>query len=315
MILIITNLTDPRFNLATEEYLLKESNKDFFLLNINEPSVIIGKHQNALAEVNLRFITENNIKIIRRISGGGTVFHDEGNLNFSFITNGKEGHLIDFKKYTSPIIEILGKLRIEAKLEGKNDLRVNGLKISGNAEHVYKNRILHHGTILVSANMQKLSSSLHISENKYFDNAVKSIRSKITNLCSLTKPNLSIEVLKSEIIKYFLETQQGKLYELSSSEIERIKSLVQNKYSSWEWNFGYSPKYKFENSFSLKGSEIKISLEVENGIIMNSQIDSYSDFDRQIINRRHNYDEIKQVLSNQPQFKDEDASEIAWSFF
>ena len=143
--------TDPYFNLAVDEYLLKNRKEDFLILGINDTSVIIGKHQVAHRESATKFVTQNNIPVIRRISGGGTVYHDNGNLNFSFILKSEQGKQVDFRKYTLPVISFLASLGVDAKFEGKNDLKVNGLKISGNAEHVYHDRVLHHGTLLFNS--------------------------------------------------------------------------------------------------------------------------------------------------------------------
>lgn len=140
--------TDPFFNISADEYLLKHSKEEFLVLSINSSSVIIGKHQSPHIETDTEFISENNIPVIRRISGGGTVFHDPGNLNFSFILNSTPAHQVDFRKYTEPVIRFLATIGVEAMFAGKNDLRVNDLKISGNAEHVYRERVLHHGTLL-----------------------------------------------------------------------------------------------------------------------------------------------------------------------
>ena len=200
MLLINNSSTDPYFNIALEEYLLKHTSEDIFMLYTDSPSVIVGKHQNTLAEVNIRYAIEHNIHVVRRISGGGTVYHDPGNLNFCFIVNGKEGHLVDFKKFTNPIIEVFNKLGLQVNLEGKNDLRIDGLKISGNAEHVFKNRVLHHGTLLVSTDLQHLSFILKVEVGKYTDNAVKSIRSKVSNINSFLKIPITVDELKSQIV-------------------------------------------------------------------------------------------------------------------
>ncbi|HRC66441.1 MAG TPA: lipoate--protein ligase family protein, partial [Bacteroidales bacterium] len=140
--------TNPYFNLASEEYLLKNYEEDVFMLWRNEPSIIIGKHQNALAEINIEYVKENHIKVVRRITGGGAVFHDLGNLNFTFISNSPNSKpVMNFKKYTQPIVDVLVNLGVDARFEGRNDIVIDGKKISGNAECVYKNRFLHHGTI------------------------------------------------------------------------------------------------------------------------------------------------------------------------
>ena len=182
MLIINRPQTDPYFNIAAEEYLLKQMDEDCFMVWQNEPSIIVGKHQNTLAEINYSFAKENNIPVVRRITGGGTVFHDLGNLNFTFISSGEKGKLVNFKKFTQPIIEVLNQMGIPARFEGKNDLRVNGLKISGNAEHVYKNKVLHHGTLLFSTDLNFLKKAIKSVPERFQDKAVQSVRSKVANI-------------------------------------------------------------------------------------------------------------------------------------
>jgi lipoate-protein ligase A len=174
--------TDPYFNLATEEFVLKNWDEDSFMLWRNAPSIIVGKHQNTLAEINVEYVKHNNIPVVRRLSGGGAVFHDLGNLNFTFIQNGKAERLIDFRKYTEPILEVLEKMGVAAKFEGRNDLTIGGRKFSGNAEHIWKTKILHHGTLLFSSHMSDLTQALNVDPLKFQDKAVKSVHSRVTNI-------------------------------------------------------------------------------------------------------------------------------------
>ena len=173
---------DPFLNLAIEEILLKNDSRDFFLLYINNPSVVIGKHQTAHREADTKFTFENNIPVIRRISGGGTVYHDQGNLNFSFITRSESGKQVDFRRYTAPVINFLRSMNIDARFEGKNDIRVDGLKISGNAEHVHRERVLHHGTLLFDASLNELGNSIRKDTSCYSSRSVNSNPSEVTNL-------------------------------------------------------------------------------------------------------------------------------------
>ncbi len=292
MIFIQNTNTNPYFNIATEEYLLKEYNEDIFMLYIDEPSIIVGKHQNAMAEINYRYVIENNIAVIRRISGGGTVFHDLGNLNFCFIANGKEGHLVDFRRFTKPIMEVIQSLGIDVKFEGKNDLRINGFKISGNAEHVYKNRVLHHGTLLINSDLNKLSEGLKIIPGKYTDNAVKSIRSKVANLNDFLSKPIPIDAFAQHLIKKL----NCPLVKLTTNDIELIEKLSANKYKPWDWNFGYSPKFQFRNEFNINDENIQIKLDIENGIIYKCSISKNEVLAEKLIGTKHEYNSVSHVL-------------------
>ena len=182
MLCIKDSHTDPYFNIAADEYALKYLEDDCFMLWRNEPSIIVGKHQNTLAEINVDYVMKNNIKVVRRISGGGAVFHDLGNLNFTFVKNAGEDAQGDFRKFTQPILDVLQSMGINAKFEGRNDLTIDGKKFSGNAESIWKNRVLHHGTLLFSAVMTDLSAALKVNPLKFQDKAVKSVRSRVTNI-------------------------------------------------------------------------------------------------------------------------------------
>ena len=269
--------TDPWFNLAAEEYVLKNFPKDVFMLWRNHNAIIVGKHQNTLAEINFDYVKEKGIKVVRRMSGGGAVFHDLGNLNFTFIMNGEEGHLVDFRKFTRPILDILLKLDIDAKFEGRNDLTINGLKFSGNAEHVYKQRVLHHGTLLFSSMMSDLSNALKVSPLKYKDKAVKSVRSRVTNISEHLKQKLDVLQFRDLIMDHIMEIYPDcELYEYSPEDLRQINTLVKEKYSLWEWNYGYSPSYDLEKMIRTGGGFIEFHLNVEHGIIKDIKI--YGDF-------------------------------------
>jgi len=314
MLLLASNNTDPFFNIATEEYLLKESDEEIFMLYINGPSVIVGKHQNTLAEVNLRFAVKNNIPIIRRFSGGGTVYHDLGNLNFTFFNSGNQGQLINFRKYTQLIIDVLNDLNVDALFEGKNDIRVNGLKISGNAAHVYKNRVMHHGTILVSSDLKKLSTVLNVEPGKYSDKAVKSIHSLVANLNSFFKTPLSISELQKLLFDRIKKTDVCSNYILSENDINNIENLIGKKYSTWDWNFGYSPDYEFRNIAIIEGRKTTIFLQVEKGIIVDARINKFENLQKLFHNVRHDHDEIVKIIQISEGWETEKIKEIAWNF-
>lgn len=277
MLCIRRKNTNPYFNLATEEYVLKNFDEDSFMLWRNEPSIIVGKHQNTLAEINMDYVKANNIPVVRRLSGGGAVFHDLGNLNFTFTKKGNNENLIDFRKYTEPIIEVLNKIGIEAKFEGRNDLTIDGKKFSGNAEHIWKNRVLHHGTLLFSSEIKDLSQALKVDPLKFTDKAVKSVRNRVTNISEHLKYKMDVMDFYEMIINHIINLHPDiKLYELSEYDHQQINILVNNKYSSWDWNFGYSPNYNFKKIIKTNGGFIEINMDVINGIITDFKL--YGDF-------------------------------------
>jgi lipoate-protein ligase A len=294
MLCIDRYITDPYFNIAAEEYVLKEFSEEVFMLWQNEPCIIVGKHQNTLAEINLEYVREQKIPVVRRITGGGTVFHDLGNLNFTFIKNGENEKLVNFRMFTEPIIEVLRKMAIEARFEGRNDLTINGRKFSGNAEHVHKNRVLHHGTLLFSTELNNLTRALKVDPSKFNDKAVKSVRSRVTNISEHLKQPMDIIEFK-DIIQGHLNEKFGDIsfYQFTESDKSRINQLVKEKYNTWDWNFGYSPQYNFRRQFKADGGNIEINLDVKNGIIENIKI--YGDYFS-----LRDTGEIEELLLNQP---------------
>jgi lipoate-protein ligase A len=294
---------DPFFNLALEEVLLKNSKEDYLILGINKPSVIIGKHQSAHREVNTKFVSEINIPVIRRISGGGTVFHDYGNLNFSFIRQSESGKQVDFRKYTLPVIEFLSFVGVEAKFEGKNDLKVDGLKISGNAEHVHHNWVLHHGTILFSASLDLLRNTIRKDKSGYTTRAVDSNPSSVMNLNQKLTSFSDIYEFRSEMINYFLRTiPDTHIYNLSLSEIKEAESLAETKYKSWEWNWAYGPEYTFKNTFQFNKKEHNCALFVKDGVVKECTIegsDKMLHVGKSLIGCRHMVPDVLKVFEEE----------------
>ncbi len=258
---------DPYFCLAAEEYLLKNFDDDIFMLWQSENTVVVGKHQNALAEINYPFVRENNIKVARRISGGGTVFHDAGNVNFAFIKNVSSPAEISFKIFTQPVVTALAKLGIEATTSGRNDLLIGDLKISGNAEHIYKNRVLHHGTLLFDTDLENLGQAIKVIPGKYDSKAVQSNRSRVTNISNYLKKKISVEEFMQFLIDVQLEDTSNSTLELTEKDVQIIQKLSKEKFETWEWNFGYSPRYFFKNNFENNGKNVKIELEVVKGTV------------------------------------------------
>ena len=242
MLLINNTNTNAYFNLAMEEYFLKNTNEDIFLLWQNENSIIVGKNQNTLSEINYDYVKENNIKVVRRLSGGGAVFHDLGNINFTFISC-NDNSFSDFKKFTMPIVEALKELNVHAEFSGRNDLLIDGQKFSGNAQYNYKNKVMHHGTLLFSSEINDLSNALKVKPSKFQGKSVKSVKSRVTNISSHLDKEMTVLEFKDYLMDFINKRDENShFYELNDKDIESINKLVEEKYSTWEWNFGYSPK-------------------------------------------------------------------------
>lgn len=268
MYLFDTGTIDPYLNIASEEYFFRNNNDDLVLIYINSPSVIVGKHQNVFEEINYRFIIENNIPVIRRISGGGTVYHDHGNINFTFIRNAEYGKQVDFKRFIEPINIFFRERGLDPEVGEKNEIRVDGLKFSGNAEHLFRNRILHHGTILFSSDMKNLRESLRKGDAIFRSRSVQSNRTSVGNLAGHLPLIESTDSLKAELesflLSYFPDSVMRKP---GIEETESIIKLADEKYHRWEWNYGYGPAYEITNNVIISGLQCQVSMSVERGIV------------------------------------------------
>ncbi len=305
---IISTSSNPHFNLATEEYLLKINKEEIFLLYINEPCIVVGKHQNLLSEINLQYVLENNIKLARRISGGGAVYQDLNNLNFSFIHNCSNLEQINFTKFTNPILKALQEMGLDASFSNRNDLLVDSKKISGNAMHIFKTRVLSHGTLLFNTDLNHLSSSLSNSSQKYIDKSIKSVRSKVANISNYLEYPKSINEFRQSLFQIITnKSENSSILPLTDQETESIVQISQIKFETWDWIYGYSPRYIFRNDFSLSNQKLMLELHVEKGIIklVNKNTDSQQNAGLQrilevLLNAKHDYKLIFELLKSDP---------------
>jgi lipoate---protein ligase len=319
MLCIQLKTNDPFFCLAAEEYLLKNFQDDVFMLWQSYDTVVVGKHQNALAEINYPFVHNNGITVARRISGGGTVFHDAGNLNFACIQNVSSPAEISFRRFTLPIVEAVKKLGITAIPSGRNDLLVDGKKISGNAEHIFKNRVLHHGTLLFNSNLETLGQSIKVQPGKYHDKAVQSNRSMVTNILPYLKNSMTVDEFSSFLMADQLQKPAHSVYELNDHDQMAIQNLAAEKFQTWDWNYGYSPKYLFKNEFFADGKKLNIELNVEKGRITRSNCsgDFFTSGELKILNEllaeeRHFYPDVRQKLEK---IRQDILDELVFVFF
>ncbi|WP_419749354.1 lipoate--protein ligase [Terrisporobacter petrolearius] len=305
MLLINNTSTNAYFNLAMEEYFLKNTNEDIFMLWRNESAIIVGKNQNTLSEINYEYVKQNKIKVVRRQSGGGAVFHDLGNINFTFISC-NDNSFSDFKRFTMPIIDALKNLNIQAEFSGRNDLLIDNQKFSGNAQYNYKNKVMHHGTLLFSSEINDLSSALKVKPSKFIGKSVKSVKSRVTNIANHLEQDMTVLEFKNYLMNFINSKYENNcLYQLSEEDINEINKLVEEKYNTWQWNFGHSPKYALNNEIKYPGGNIEFSLNVEKGLI--KEIKFFGDFfgkkdvsyiEDLLKNTNHNEASIRSILNN-----------------
>ena len=346
MLYISDTSTNPYFNLAEEEFLLKEKREDIFRLWINSPSIIVGKYQNTIAEIDAEYTSKHSIPVVRRLTGGGAVFHDLGNLNFTFIQNIKDidpspktwqpcgspkaqiSHSFPdtsemFRRFTAPIIEALQSIGVNAQLQGRNDLTINGLKFSGNAICIHRDRVLMHGTLMFDVSKTDLSKALKSRPEKFIGKAVKSNVKRVTNikehltLDGISKNSIATELLKSgkenivaglpDILwfksflgEYICSNTKGIIpYSLSEEEVRKIEELEQSRYRSDSWNFGKSPSYSFSNIKKFPSGIIELYFDVKEGRISSLSVKGDYFFTRpteefigQIEGTRHTREEL-----------------------
>lgn len=294
---------DPAFNLAAEEWLLRNTEEDIFMLWRNAKAVIVGRNQNTAAEIDEAYVREHGVAVIRRLTGGGAVFHDLGNVNFTFIQRGEQARRLDFRCFTVPILEALQALGVDCRFEGRNDLVIDGQKFSGNAQIVEKDRVLHHGTLLFSARMADLSGALKVNPVKYAGKAVKSVAKRVTNIASHLPAPMSVEAFIDQVMAHVSGGASRGALGLTPEEEACIGELVQTKYGTWDWNFGASPDYGFTRGTRTAAGVVEVHLDVRHGRIQAARI--FGDFfgvrpvaelEALLAGCRHERDDILAVL-------------------
>ena len=300
--------TNPKLNLALEEYALRNfsADNDYLLFYINEPSIIIGRNQNTLEEINHNYVEENNIHIVRRVSGGGAVYHDFGNLNFSFITNHDVKSLSNFKKFTAPVIKVLNNLGLDAELKGRNDIEVGEKKISGTAQFSTGKRMVSHGTLLLNTDLGEVVNALNVKMSKIQSKGHKSVRSRVANISEFLKNPLTINEFRELVLKgLYEENEPFETYHLTPEQWKSVHQLKEEKYDTWDWNYGRSPKFNIQRNKRFSIGEIDLRIFVEKGYIKDFKIfgdffgkDPVEQLEQLLIGVRYKLEDITTVLKN-----------------
>ncbi len=282
MIYLQSPSTDAEFNLALEQYVFEEMDRsqEYFMLWQNANAIIIGKNQNAVEEINRRYVEEHRIQVVRRLSGGGAVYHDMGNLNFTFIVDGQDAAHMDLHAFCRPIARALQQLGVDAQVNGRNDITIEGRKFSGNSQYMRKGRVMHHGTLMFDSDLSVVSECLKVSKDKIESKGIKSVRSRVTTIREHLPQDreISLEEFRTLLVQ-FMEEEAGSMerYTFTEEDLRRVEEIRAARYGRWQWNYGYSPRYSLRKERRVEGcGKILVSLEVKDGCL--EQIEFYGDY-------------------------------------
>ncbi|MBQ7246195.1 MAG: lipoate--protein ligase [Firmicutes bacterium] len=274
MIFIESKSRNPYYNLALEEFVFSmlDRNESYFMLWQNSNTIVVGKFQNTIEEINPEAVDANDIKVVRRLSGGGAVYHDDGNLNFTFIVTKEGNKEFDFCVFVEPIVKALSDLGVYAEFTGRNDITIDGLKISGNSQYIKNGRVLHHGCIMLDSNLDKVKDALAVREAKFESRSVKSVRSRVTTINANAPRKISMEEFKEAIKRNVFLNGEVREYQLTEDDEREIERLMHEKYETWEWNYGFSKKYKVRHEKKFDSGLVSVDLDVEHGKVSDIKI-------------------------------------------
>lgn len=299
---IVNNSHNPAYNVAFEAYAFREllAEDELFILWINEPTIVIGKHQNAIEEINKTYTDEHGIHVVRRLSGGGAVYHDLNNLNYTIISNKSQEGAFDFKTFSQPVIETLADLGVTATFTGRNDLEIDGKKFCGNAQAYYKGRMMHHGCLLFDVDMTVLGNALQVSKDKIESKGVKSVRARVTNILDELPEKMTVEAFSNQLLNKMKESYPDMTeYVFSDDDLKNIQALADQQFGTWDWTYGKAPKYTIKRSVRYPAGKITTYANVEKSVIKGMKlygdffgIKDVADIEQALIGLRYEYPDV-----------------------
>lgn len=299
---IVNNSHNPAYNVALEAYAFREllAEDELFILWINEPTIVIGKHQNAIEEINKTYTDEHGIHVVRRLSGGGAVYHDLNNLNYTIISNKSQEGAFDFKTFSQPVIETLADLGVTATFTGRNDLEIDGKKFCGNAQAYYKGRMMHHGCLLFDVDMTVLGNALQVSKDKIESKGVKSVRARVTNILDELPEKMTVEAFSNQLLNKMKESYPDMTeYVFSDDELKNIQALADQQFGTWDWTYGEAPEYTIKRSVRYPAGKITTYANVEKSVIKGIKlygdffgIKDVADIEQALIGLRYEYPDV-----------------------
>lgn len=269
MLYLKSTSTDPYYNLALEQVVFDGPGQQetCCMLWQNDNTIVVGKHQNTLQEVNMAYVREHNVRVARRLSGGGAVYHDMGNVNFTFIAP-HEGGEMDFSSFCRPVAAALAELGVTTEISGRNDMTIDGRKFSGNSQYVKHGRVMHHGTILYDSNLSVVGQALKVPEDKITSKGLQSVRSRVTNVRPYVKEDFPTEVFLEQLRNALWKMYPMKQLELTAEQKAQVEHLRATLYSTWDWNFGASPACQIVKKRRIEGcGQLEVHMDVEQGAL------------------------------------------------
>ena len=298
---------DATLNLALEEFVLTQLdiNETYLLFYSMTPTVIVGKNQNTFEEINMDYVKEKNVTVTRRLSGGGAVYNDEGDLSFSFITKDDGDSFHNYRTFTNPVVRALQQMGVEAELQGRNDLVVGGKKISGNAQFSTRGRMFSHGTLLFDVNLENVARALNPDAEKYLSKGIKSVRARVTNIREHLKKDMDRKEFKHALLRSIFESEDNiPEYKLTEKDWLHVREIRDKRYRNWDWVYGKSPTFNVGHKHRFPSGTVDVRFQVAKGIIEQAKI--YGDFfgvgeieevEKRLVGTRYDREDMAETLT------------------